>query len=67
MRTFLLRGSGAVLVLAGIGGIVFSLAVIFLLWRWQPQLESALSDNIIFIEDILRVTDDGLDAAARLP
>ena len=65
MRNNLLRAVGAGLVLAGVGGILFSLATLVMIWRRQPQLESALSDNLLFIEDTLRVTDQGLDAAAR--
>lgn len=64
MRNFLRRATGAVMLLAGMGGIVFALAVIVLLWRGQPQVETALSDNLLFIEDILRVTDNGLGVAA---
>jgi hypothetical protein len=64
MRNVLSRATGALLVLAGIGGIVFALAVIVLVWRGQPQVETALSDNLLFIEDILRVTDNGLGVAA---
>lgn len=63
MRSFL-RATGAALVLAGMGGIVFALAVIILVWRGQPQVETALADNLLFIEDILRVTDNGLGVAA---
>lgn len=64
MRKTLLRATGALLVLAGMGGIIFALAVITLLWRMQPRVETALSDNLLFIEDILRVTDNGLGVAA---
>jgi hypothetical protein len=64
MRSFLLRALGSVLVLAGLAGIVFALAVIALVWRGQPQVETTLSDNLLFIEDILRVTDNGLGVAA---
>ena len=64
MRSFL-RATGALLVLAGIGGIVFSLAVIVLLWRGQPQVETAFEGSLILLEDTLRVTGEGLDAAAE--
>ena len=65
MRTSLLRLIGVVFVAAGMAGILFSLAALVTTWRWQPQVETAFEGNLILLEDTLRVTGEGLDAAAE--
>jgi flagellin-like hook-associated protein FlgL len=63
MKTTFVRVSGIALIIAGIGGLLFSLTGIGLVWYFRPKVTDDITTSLRTTQDVLVVTADGLDLA----
>jgi hypothetical protein len=63
MKHLLTRSAGIALVVAGIAGLVFCIAGLFVLARVQQQIETVALENLELIEQALAATAEGLAVA----
>lgn len=60
MKTFIKKITGLILGLAGLVGIIFSIAALVMLWTYRPAVNSFASENISVLQQTLDTTQSGL-------
>lgn len=64
MKSTIKRLTGIVLILAAVGGLLFSLTGLFATWALKPTVTSNLLSDISTLNDALTATSDGLQIAS---
>ncbi len=65
MRTTLSRTLGALLVVAAVGGLVFSILGLVGTWRYKESITNTLLSNIKLVNDTLETTIEGLQVTQK--